>query len=154
MPPSSVPFAVATVYLPVVKNLGPFGFGAFLFVVVGGYLVGAPPMVLAGLLTAKAAREGRDRSRLIGYSIWVGFVAGSFAALIWRLTGWIKLKLLIALAMALAGAICSAAICVFLISNAFFTGIALRGHLPAPLGAWASPLFFSALGVTWLRYLK
>ncbi|MEM7234066.1 MAG: LptF/LptG family permease, partial [Planctomycetota bacterium] len=52
---------------------------------------------------------------------------------------------------ALLAAICS---CAYLVAGSVFTNIAIRGFLPSALGAWLAPLMFTALGVTWFRFLR
>ena len=44
--------------------------------------------------------------------------------------------------------------CAYLVSSSVLTNLALRGFLPAGIGVFGAPAAFSALGVTWLRYLR
>jgi hypothetical protein len=43
---------------------------------------------------------------------------------------------------------------VYFVSSSFCSDLALRGFLPAPLGAGMAPLIFTAVAVTWMRSMR
>lgn len=72
---------------PAITNLGPFESGAFWELVSAIYIIGAPPMVLAGLLVATSAQRGARLSTLTLLSAIYGALFTAVSALLWTFLG-------------------------------------------------------------------
>lgn len=72
---------------PAIVNLGPFESGAFWELVSSLYIIGAPPMFLAGLLVGAAATRGARLPSLTLQSGIFGGLFGAVSALFWSFLG-------------------------------------------------------------------
>ncbi len=54
---------------------------------ISAYVIGLPPMLATGFLTAVAAQKGRSFAGLTGRSMMLGIVFGAVSALLWAFLG-------------------------------------------------------------------
>ncbi|MCW5697784.1 MAG: hypothetical protein KIS96_13755 [Bauldia sp.] len=74
-------------FVPAIRNLGPFQSTALLDLAFGAYIVGTPPMIATGLLVAALGRRGRRLPTLTLIAAAAGFLLGMLSAFLWSVLG-------------------------------------------------------------------
>lgn len=82
---------------------GPF-MPAFTFAVASAFFLGSPAMALSGYTIAKTAATDRGAS-LVAVAFTIGLAATSLVTLVWSVTGWLSLDLLIAVGLTAMGGV-------------------------------------------------